>query len=251
MAALTLSQMASRVLRNVQMPENSSTTSVQALADVKQFINERAKDIWNRRMWREYIIRGTATIAAGTRFIALSDITLASGYPASGNGLRAAFAEIAQVYNSDGQPLVAVDPMSTNNIQADVWTDTSEPSAYYNRGQKGIELLGQYAASETLTFIGKADYQDLTDSESWIFGVEGEQALICGGSYEFLRWHEEDDQRAQLALAEYESWVLKLIENHLIQGADQKQVIPLVPWTSGISPGGEGTSVTGADSAYW
>lgn len=250
MAALTLSQMASRALRNAQIPEDSTSSSVLAIADAKQYINEKAKDIWARRVWREYLIQGSYAVPASTRRIALASITVATGYTTSGSGYNAAFAEVSQVYNENGDALLPFDPMSTNAIQPDLWQDTDTPTRYVNRGVNGIELLGEFDETTTLYFIGKANFQDLTDSESWVFGVAGEQALICGGTAELLRWHDRDDVRAQLAIAECEAWILKMIDAQEVQGANEKHVIPADPWTGNFPNGQFTTSQTGINALY-
>lgn len=226
--SLTLAQMASRVLRNVQIPEDSSTAGVQALADAKQYLNERARDVWKRRLWREYLILGTCSVPAATRNIALSDIAPSAGFTTSANGYSAVFFEIAAV-REGSVPLMAEDMTAINAVRADLWTNTKTPVRFVNRGQSGIVLMGEYAEATTLSFMGKAAFADIADGETWC--LNNENCLIAGATGDMLRDHDRDDQRAASRYQEYESEIAKLIDAAEVQGANQRRIVPAMPWT--------------------
>lgn len=225
MPNLTLSQIASRVLRNVEIPEDASTT--QALADVKQYVNERARDIWKRRPWGEYNIHGTFTVPADTRIVNLSDIVAEAAYT-SGNGYRAGFAEIISVRQGDAR-LLAEDQGAVDAIRPSWWDNESLPTRFVNQGKKGIRLLGVYATATELSFFGKADFQDLTDAETWV--MDNENALIFGASADFLKFHERDDNRADKSYQQYEAEVSKLVSAAEAQRGNAKRIIPRDPFT--------------------
>lgn len=226
--SLTLAQMASRVLRNVQIPEDTSTAGVQALADAKQYLNERARDVWKRRLWREYLILGTFEVPAATRNIALASITPSTGFTTSANGYSAAFFEIAGVREGDS-PLIAEDSTAINAVSAELWTTTGSPVSFINRGQSGIVLLGEYDTATVLSFMGKAAFADLADGETWC--LNNENCLIAGATGDMLRDHDRDDQRAAGRYAEYEAEIAKLIDAAEVQGANRRRLVPLMPWT--------------------
>lgn len=227
--ALTLANIGSRILRNVQIPEDSSTTSIQALSDAKQFANEWHHRIWGRRLWRESIILGSFSVPAGTQVVALSDIVVDSRFTA-GSGFDDAFTEISAVREGDN-PLLAEDATAIHAIDPAAWASTTSPTLFINRGQKGIYLLGKYSSATTLSFFGKAMSQDLSDSESWALDSNG-WALILGATGDFIKHNERDDERAQLRYAEADAEVQKLIDQQEVQGANRRRIVPVNPWTN-------------------
>lgn len=236
----TLAQMASAVLRNVQIPEDSSTAGVQALADAKSYINERARDVWKQRAWPEYMILGTVSVAAGAQTFALSDITIRSGFGTAGSGYAGTFYGIVALRNTT-TPLMPEDPNAIQKIQADLWDSTSSPVLYINRGKNGLFLLGQYAAATTLSIFGKSNFQDLTDGETWI--LDNENCLIAGATGDMLRDHDRDDNRASIRYAEYQAELIKMVNERESQFAKMTRIIPLNPWTKTFSDNIDNTRI--------
>lgn len=226
--SLTLAQMASRVLRNCQIPEDSTLSSVQALADAKQYLNERANDVYSRRVFPEYIILGTYTIPANTRRFNLSDIVIDAGFTTSGRSYNATFFDIIAI-REGVNPLLPEDPGAINSVQPDLWAATTAPVRFINRGQNGIFLLGQYPTATALSFFGKANFQDLTDGETWL--LENEACLQAGATGDMLRDFSKDDNRAMIRYQEFEGEIAKIIDNIESQSANKKRIIPFHPWT--------------------
>lgn len=229
--ARTLSQIASAILRNVEIPEDSSTT--QALADAKAYANERGRAIWRIMHWPEYVILGTYSIPANTNSIALSALSIDSSYSTSQNGYNATFALISAIREGTN-PLMPEDMSAIQKVQADLWASTTTPTLFVNRGQLGIALLGKYASATTLSFFGKANWQDLTDGESWVMDANGD-ALVAGGTAEFLRKHERDENRAQVQEQLFQAEINRLIHERKVQGADSTRLVPVNPWTTDFS----------------
>lgn len=219
------------ILRNVQIEDNSSASSVQAKTDAGQYANERARDVWSRRLWREYIILGTYSVPANTKRILLSDIVVDSGFSA-GSGFDDAFDEVIAI-REGSNPIMPQDPGAINALQADLWASTTAPVQFVNRGQSGLFLLGEYSTAKTLSFFGKAKFQDLTNAETWILG--NEKCLIAGASGDFIRDHDRDDNRAKIRYDEYEAEIVKLIDAQEVQGANSKRIIPHSPWTKNLA----------------
>lgn len=228
---LTLSQMATRVLRNCQIPEDSTTPSVQALADVKLLINERAYDVYSRRNWPEFFILGSYAVPANTRQINLSSITPDTGFTTSGNGFNAAFYSAVTLRNGTDN-IFAEDPGAIRLLQADLWTANDSPRRMINRGQSGVRLLGQYAVTTTVNFYGKAKWQALTDSETWI--MENSQCLIAGATADLIKVNDRDDTRAAINYQEYEACIAKMISNVEEQMGNVKRIIPQSPFTKDL-----------------
>src|SRR3990167_5531524 len=160
--SLTFANTALRIMRNLQIPVDSSTGSVTALADVKEYLNERARKVWSSRHWPEYVILGTYDVAASDTIILLSDIVNASGTPASANGYNATFQTIAAVRNGSS-PMLPEDMGAINACQADAWVSNGTPVRFVNMGKGGIKLLAYFAEATTLSFFGNANFQVLTD----------------------------------------------------------------------------------------
>jgi len=242
--SVIFSAVKSAILRNVQLQENASAPSVLALADAGKYANERGRDVWRRRLWREYIILGTYTVPAGTQSIALSDITADSAFSTSANGYNATFFEISAV-REGSNPLGAQDPSSINSINPTAWASSfGSPVRFVNRGQKGIFLLGSYSTATTLSFFGKANYQDLTAAESWVMDPNG-QALIEGASGDMYRFFRRDIPSANGCYAAYESEVAKLVEAQDVQGANSREIVLKNPWNHDAFNNDANTSVTG------
>lgn len=251
MAALTLATMASRALRNAQIPEDGSTAAVQALADAKSWINERARDVWKRRHWREYVILGSFTVPANTQRIALTDIVPDTGFNTSANGYNATFFEISAI-RSGTVGFQPEDAGAINNVQPDLWANGTTPALFpikfVNRGQSGVFLLGTYSTPTLLNFFGKANFQDLADSDTWV--LNNENCLIAGGTADILRANDRDDARSGTWYQEYESEIAKLIDQAEVQGANIKRIIPLDPWTDLQNRNQLDTSLTGCQPLY-
>lgn len=245
--ARTLSQIATDVLRNCEIPEDSSTT--QALVDAKSYINERARTIWRAPLlFPEYLILGTYTIPAGQTSIALSAITAHADYATSARGYNATFDKVIAI-REGVNPLMPEDAGAIQKLQADLWASTTTPTLYVPRGNQGIALLGAYSTDTVLSFFGKAKFQALTDAESWIVDEWGD-ALVAGGSAEFLRKHERDENRAAAQDSLFAEEFKKLVHERKVQGADVTRVVPLNPWTNEFS-GNHDTSKIGIDNNFW
>jgi hypothetical protein len=232
--SLTLAQMATRVLRNVQIPEDSTVPSVQALADAKQFINERARDVWSRRNWPEFFILGSYTIPASTQRIALSSITPDTGFSTSGNGYNATFFSAVSI-RSGVNNIAAEDPGIIHRLQADLWANTATPTTMINRGQNGLFLMGQYSSPTVLNFYGKANFQDLTDSETWL--LNNEYVLISGATGDMIKYNDRDNERAGISYQEFEAGIAKMIDAIDNQAGNLKRFVPQNPWTKTLSQG--------------
>lgn len=227
--SLTLSQAASKVLRNVQIPEDGSAPALQALSDAKSYLNERAADVWQRRLWREFLILGTYTVPRGTQVIGLTSIVPDANFNISANGYNAVFSEIVAV-RQGSMPIFAQDATAINMIQPDAWAAGTSPVQFVNRGQNGIFLLGSFTEDTALSFFGKANSQTIGDSETWILD-NMLQALIEGASGDLIRDNDRDDNRASLRYQSYGAEIAKLIDAQEVQGANLKRIIPRNPWT--------------------
>lgn len=222
----TLSQMALKVLRNARINNDSTVAATNALADIKQWINQRAKSVHARRLFREYIILGTCVVPSATKAIALSDITVLSGFTTDGNGRDSSFCEIGAV-REGSNPLLPEDIGAINNVDAGSWASNTSPLYFINRGQLGIYLLGEYAAATTLSFWGKAAFQDLTDSETWILGDS--DALIDGATADVFTFHWEDEGIAAKYEAKFENAIRLLVDAQEVQSASKRRVVPTMP----------------------
>jgi hypothetical protein len=228
MPNLSRDNMVLKVLRNIGIPNDTSTTTTQVKSDIAELINELAQDVVDRRLWREYILTGTYTIPASQRFIAFSQITVDSGFPAAASGYNPVFSEIASI--SDGSiVLLPADPTTGARQAVDTFTSTSTPSYFVNRGSQGIMLLGTYPAATALKFVGKASFQDLTASESWI--INQPDLLIDGATWKMKVAYDKDDVSAQTYQTLYEGGVTKMLDKAENQGANTKQIYPVSPFT--------------------
>lgn len=238
------SQLVSKILRNIQVDEDGSAPAVQAQTDALSYLNERALDVWKRRLWREYIITGYYSVPANTRKIDLSSITVDSIF-SSGSGRAGSFHEVFAIRNGNS-PLTPVDPGSINSLDPSLWASTSNPSQFVNLGQDGILLLGTFSEATTLYFAGKAAYLDLVAASTWILDSEG-TALVEGVTGDMIRDHDRDDNRATIRYKKYEEEIAKLIDAQEVQGSNIKQIIPANPWTGydGDFQGSNYTSRTG------
>jgi hypothetical protein len=241
--SVLFSAIKSKILRNVQLQENSSAPSQLALNDAGSYANERARDVWRRRLWREYIILGTYTVPAGQQAITLANIIPHSSYSTSANGYNATFFEVSAI-RQGGNPLGPQDPSSINSVSPTAWESSGTPVRFVNRGQSGIFLLGSFSVDTELSFFGKANYQDITAGETWILDPNG-QALIEGATGDLYQFFRRDEVSANKAYAKYEAEIAKLIEAQDVQGANSKEIFLKSPWyhAPGIT-----TSPTGADA---
>jgi hypothetical protein len=226
--ALTLAQMASRVLRDVEIPEDSSTSGVQALADAKQYLNEAAQEVHGKRLWREYLILGTYAVPASTKRIGLSDIVVSDGFSTSGYGYNAEFMEIAAI-REGSDPILPEDAGAISLADPTAWTQTSSPVKFVNCGQNGIYLLGEYSTATTLSFMGKAKFQDLTDNETWV--MAGDLCIMALAASKMLRSFDRDDGRANMKLEESNGYLMAMIDQAENQGGNLKRFVPVMPFT--------------------
>lgn len=225
--SITKANIASRVLRNLQIPENTDASSVQALADVKQYIDERARKVWAGRHWPEYVILGTYTIPANTFTMTLANIIVDSGFT-SGSGFNASFYDVAAI-RQGSSPLLPEDMGAINMVQADAWAQNGPPIRFVNKGKSGIHLLGNFVAATTLSFFGKADFQTMSDTETWI--LDHEDCLIAGATADMLKYHERDYERSAQEEQNFMNEIGKMIHIREAQGANIKRFIPIAPWT--------------------
>lgn len=243
--SVIFSAIKSKILRNVQIQENASAPSVLALSDAGSYANERGRDVWRRRLWREYIILGTYTVPAGTQAITLANITPHASFNTSANGYNATFFEISAI-REGSNPLGPQDPSSINAISPSAWEANGTPVKFVNRGQSGIFLLGSFVEATELSFFGKANYQDITAAETWILDPNG-QALIEGASGDLYRYFRKNTESASACYQAYEAEIAKLVEAQDVQGANSKEIVISKPWNqdpygndSNISPTGAG-----------
>ncbi len=227
--SVTLAQAASKVLRNVQVVEDSTTTSLAALAACKQYINEAVQDIWSQRVFRESLATGTFLVPASTTQVALSSIVLDTGYTTSGNGIEATVEEVIWIREGT-KPYSPQDIATLNILNVSTLTNTASPLGFTNRGAKGILLHGQYTVATTLSFLVKLNSQDLTDSETWILDTQA-SAIISKATGDFIRDFQRDDNRAQIRYQEYSAAVQALIDKQMVQGANSTRIVPVSPWT--------------------
>lgn len=219
----TLSQMSLKVLARSKISNDSSTPSTNAITDIKAYINTRAKSVWERRLWREYIILGTYSVPASTQRIALTDISVDSGFGTSANGYNGTFAEVGAIREGT-TPLLPEDIGAINNVDADQWSSTTSPIRFISRGANGIHLLGSYSTATTLSFWGKAKFQDLTDAETWCLGDS--DALIHGAVADMFMYWWEDQQTAMIHETKFENAIRLLVDRQEVQGANKKRIIP-------------------------
>lgn len=226
MSADTLSAGALKVLTKARIPNDSTTTSTQAITDIKAYMNQRAKNIWARRIFREYLILGTYEVPASTKLITLASITPETGWNTSGQGRTGTFAEVAAI-REGSNPLLPEDIGAVNAVDAGAWSSSSSPIYFINRGQSGILLLGQYTAATTLSFWGKASFQDLTDNETWILGDS--DALIEGATADMYTYWWSDPTEAAKQEAKFENAVRLLVDAQEVQAAQKRRIIPTMP----------------------
>lgn len=227
--AVTLAQAASKVLRNCQIPEDSTSTSVAALAASKQYINEALQDIWSQRVYREALGLGTFSVPASTSRIALSDIVLDTGYNTAGSGVDDTVEEVIWIREGT-KPFSPQDIATLNVLSPNMLTNTNSPLGFTNRGANGILLHGQYTTATTLSFLVKLNSQDLADSESWILDPQA-SALISKATGDIIRDFQRDDNRAAIRYQEYMAAVQALIDKQTVQGANILRIVPVNPWT--------------------
>lgn len=243
----TRAQIASAGLRNIQLPEDTSTPAVQALADAKLFHDERCRKIWQLKHWPEFVILGSFSVPIGTFRVALSDIVVDSSFTAGG-GYAASFDKIVAVREGIN-PLLPEDMGAINLVQADAWASTTAPVRFVSAGQSGIRLLGSYTVATTLSFFGKAAIGTIADSASFI--LDCEDALIAGITSDLMRISERDSARAMEFEQIFENEVRKMINARESQAANIKRIIPLSPWTAGFGYNtGADISKTGGGPYY-
>lgn len=219
----TLSQMSLKVLRNSRIPNDSSTASNNAITDIKQYLNHRARSVWSRRLFREYIILGTYTVPASDKAVSLSSISITSGFDTDGRARNAAFYEIGAIREGDN-PLLPEDIGAVNNVDAGAWSANTAPVYFINRGQSGIYLLGQYSSDTTLSFWGKAGFQDLADGETWILGDS--DALIEGATADmYANWWKDQNQAAKYE-QKFEDAIRLLVDAQETQAAAKRRITP-------------------------
>lgn len=217
-----------KVLRNIGIPNDSSTPTASAKTDIAEIINELAQDVVDRRLWREYILTGSYTIPASQRFITFAQITVDSGFPSAASGISPTFAEIASI--SDGSiVLLPEDPTSGARMAVDAFTSTDTPTRFVNRGTQGVMLLGTYGVATALKFVGKATFQDIGASESWI--ISQPDLLICGATWRMMQAYDKDDVAAQAWQQAYENGIAKMVDQAENQGGNTKRIIPAMPFT--------------------
>ncbi len=227
--SLTLSNMATRVLRNVQIPEDSTTTSVAALAAAKQYINEAHHDVWSQRVFRESLATATYSVPAATVLMSLSAPTLDTGYTTAGSGVDDTIEEIIWIREGT-KPYSPQDIATLNVMNVATLTNTNSPLGFTNRGASGILLHGQFTTATTLSFLVKLNSQDLGDSETWILDTQG-SALIAKATGDMIRDFQRDDNRAAIRYQEYAACVQALIDKQMVQGANTSRIVPVSPFT--------------------
>lgn len=218
----TLSQMAVKVLPRVRIPNDGSTGSTNALTDIKAYMNTRAKSTWERRVFSEYIIKGSYSVPAGTSIIDLSSISIDTGYGTAERGYNGLFSLIAGVRDSSA-PILPEDIGAINNVDVSLWGEIS-PVRFVPRGARGIELLGTFTSAKTLYFWGKAGFQDIADGESWIMGDS--DALLHGATADMYKFHWEDGKLSDEHEGKFENAIRLLVDRQEVQGASKRRIIP-------------------------
>jgi hypothetical protein len=121
---------------------------------------------------------------------------------------------------------------------------------FWPRGTSGIYLTGGgLSEAATLSFIGKANFQILGDSETWIMDSEG-KALLAYATAKFIRFNERDDNRYAGLMEDFETEIQKLIDKDETQAATDRRVIPVMPWTANQWEIGN-TSITGSSNGIF
>lgn len=236
----SLSQMAVKCLGDVRIPNDSSTASTNALAKIKEYINQRAKSVWQRRLFQEYLILGTYSLPASTKIIALSSITVESGFGTAANGYGGTFSLIGSVREGTN-PILPEDIGAVNQVDPGLWGTTLSPIRFLSRGANGIYLFGEYPVDTTLSFWGKASFADLGDSSTWCLGDS--DALIHGAAADFWsNWWKDQNQAAKYE-AKFENGIKLLVDAQEIQGASKRRIIPKM--SMGNSGSADYTSKTG------
>lgn len=218
----TLSVMALEVIKRAKISNDSSTPSTNAIADAKQYINRRAKSVWERRVFSEYVIKGTRAVPASTSIINMSDLAIDSGYGTAERGYNGVFSLICAVRDTNC-PVLPEDIGAINNVDAAMWGQMS-PNRFVPRGARGIELLGTFSATTTLYFWGKAGFQDLTDSETWIMGDS--DALIHGATSDMFKYWWEDPNLSAEHEMKFENAIRLLVDRQEVQGGNKRRIIP-------------------------
>lgn len=244
------SDIQTRVMRNVQRPSDGSSAATQALTDILQYVNECARDVWKRRVWREYLITGKYTVPAATSRITLAQITPDSGYSAAG-GRTTAFYEVIGI-RQGSLSLMPEDPGAINWTNPNVWDDsTTAPARWVSLGRDGVRLLGAYQTPTQLSFIGKAAWADMIASDTWV--MDNENLLIAGATACFIRDNDYDQNRKAERMTEYEQEVQKMVDAAEAQAGNMKRIIPLSPWTDQMYAGswnGSNISPTGVGNFF-
>jgi hypothetical protein len=212
-----------KVLRNARIPNNSSTPSNNALTDIGQYINQRAKSVWERRTFAEYIILGTYQVPASTKLIALSSISIESGFGVAANGYGGTFSLIGSAREGEN-PMFPEDIGAINQVDPSLWGTTLSPVKFLPRGANGIYLLGSYGVATTLSFWGKASFSDMSGSETWCLGDS--DALINGATADmFTNWW-KDPQTAMTYEQKFENGIKLLVDRQEVQGGARRRIIP-------------------------
>ena len=218
----TLSQMSLKVLPRAKIGNDGSTPSTNALVDIKSYMNTRAKSVWERRVWGEYIIKGSYTVPAGTSIIPMTALSIDTGYSTPERGYSGTFSAICAVRDTN-TPVLPEDIGAVNNVDAAMWGEIS-PTRFIPRGARGIELLGTFSVATTLYFWGKGGFQDLTDSETWIMGDS--DALIHGATSDMFKYWWEDPALSAEHESKFENAIRLLVDRQEVQGANKRRIIP-------------------------
>ena len=218
----TLSQGAVKVLPRVRIPNDGSTGSTNALTDIKSYMNTRAKSVWERRVFGEYVIKGYLEVPANTSIISLSSITIDSGYGNAERGYDGTFSLICGVRDTN-TAILPEDIGAINSVDPSLWGEIS-PVRFAPRGARGIDLLGTFATAKTLYFWGKGGFRDLTDSETWILGDS--DALIHGATADMFMFHWEDQGLAAAHESKFENAIRLLVDRQEVQGGNKRRIVP-------------------------
>ena len=219
----TFSTMKTKALGMSRIPNNNSTPSNNALTDIGTYINQRAKSVWERRLFLEYVILGTYSVPANTKIISLSSIVVESGFGTAANGYGGTFSLIGSA-REGSNPIFPEDIGAINQVDPSLWGQTLSPIKFLPRGANGIYLLGEFSTATTLSFWGKASFADLTASETWCLGDS--DALVFGAVADIYRNHWKDQNTANFYEQKFENGIRLLVDRQEVQGGSRRRVIP-------------------------
>lgn len=198
-----LSEIASLVRINLNRVNDSTTVYTQLITDIKTVINSRYEQLWNKRLWPETMVFDQAmTLTANEK-----EFDLPSGVSL-----------ITRIRIGDSVLL-----------PQDASKDTSYQYHYINLGREGIRLMDSFSSDQSALVDGKGEFSKLYDGSTPCIPVE--DVLVNIVTADFLKLDETDHARAIDFVNEANAQYNQLVERYESQMANQKRVIPAMPFT--------------------